>query len=221
MAELKQTPFSRKVFFALWAMATLVLLFTVVLLTNELIRLGRNPLTLPEVLPEPIDPIEAPASTGEPVDALLYFASADARQLVGDPRRLTYSERTIDNCRAALEAMIGGPVTPLHALIPETVGIRGMWVMENGELVVDFSDAIQTDARKGVSEEALLVYSVVNTLTQPALQGTDNVSVKSVRFLIGGLPPTVLYPAHLDLSGAITPDPQWIASQESGQPGNA
>ena len=221
MAELKQTPFSRKVFFALWAMATLVLLFTVVLLTSELIRLGRNPLTLPEVLPEPIVPVEDTSATTETRDVILYFASADARQLVGDPRQLPFSERTIVNCRTALDALMDGPLTSLHRLIPETVEIRGMWLMENGELVLDFSDSLQTDTRKSVSEEALLVYSVVNTVTQPTLQGGDNDLVKSVRFLIAGLPPTGQYPAHLDLSGAIAPDPQWIASQESGQPGDA
>jgi len=221
MSERQPAPFSRKVFFALWAMFTLILLFTVILLTSELVSLGRNPLTLPEVLPEPVTPAADSSPEIEPRDVILYFASADARQLVGDPRRVPYSERTVENCRTALKALIAGPSTPLHTLLPETTDIRGMWLMENGELVVDFSSQLQADTRKSVSEESLLVYSVVNTLTQPALRGPDNEPVKSVRFLIGGLPPTSLYPAHLDLTGAIAPDSQWIADREDGQSGDA
>jgi hypothetical protein len=221
MGEIPQTTFSRKVFFALWAMATLILLFTVILLTSELIRLGRNPLALPEVLPEPVAPETQSAAATEARDITLYFASPDARYLVGEPRRLPYHERTIDNCRTALEALLDGPVTQLHAVIPPSVDIRGMWLMENGELVVDFTYPLQTDARKSVSEEALLVYGVVNTLTQNVIQGKDNRAVQSVRFLIEGLPPTDLYPAHLDLAGAVAPDTRWIVAPEGEQPTDA
>lgn len=221
MVEPRETSFTRKLFFAVWAMATLILLFMVILLTNELVRLGRNPLALPEVLPEPKKPAAEAAVSTELREITLYFATADARGLAGDPRRLPYGENTVDNCRAALEALLEGPATALQAVIPNTVDVRGMWLMENGELVVDFTYPLQTDARKSVSEEALLVYSVVNTLAQPALQGSDKRVVRSVRFLIDGLPPTNLYPAHLDLAGPITPDPQWITEADGGQPDNA
>lgn len=219
MANTNQMSFTRKVLLALWAMATLILLFSVVLLTSELIRLGHNPLTLPEVLPEPVASAPSEPST-EVRDVTLYFATADARLLSGESRSLAHSESTVENCRTALDALIEGPVPPLHALIPKSVDVRGVWLLDNGELVVDFTYPLQ-EARKSVSEEALLVYSVVDTLAQPALQGSDKRQVRSVRFLIGGLPPTNLYPAHLDLSGALTPDSQWIAAPESEQPGDA
>jgi len=220
MANTTQMSFTRKVLLALWAMATLVLLFTVVLLTSELIRLGHNPLTLPEVLPEPVASVAPPESSTESQDVTLYFATADARQLIGETRSLSHTKSTVENCRTALDALVEGPLPPLHALIPKSVDVRGMWLLDNGELVVDFTYPLQ-DARKSVSEEALLVYSVVDTLVQPALQGSDKKLVRSVRFLIGGLPPTHLYPAHLDLSGAIAPDTQWIATPESEQAGDA
>ncbi len=220
MANTNQMSFTRKVLLALWAMATLILLFSVVLLTSELIRLGHNPLTLPEVLPDPIASVAPSEPSTEARDVTLYFATADARLLSGESRSLSHSESTVENCRAALDALIEGPLPPLHALIPKAVDVRGMWLLDSGELVVDFTYPLQ-EARKSVSEEALLVYSVVDTLAQPTLQGSDKKQVRSVRLLIGGLPPTNLYPAHLDLSGALTPDSQWIAAPETEQPSDA
>ncbi|MCL4692011.1 MAG: GerMN domain-containing protein [Candidatus Hydrogenedentes bacterium] len=221
MAENREPTFSRKLFLAVWAMATLILLFTVILLTSELIRLGRNPLTLPEVLPEPMKPVTESPSAKESREVVLYFASADARQLAGDSRRLPYVDHTVDNCRTALEALLDGPVTSLQSVIPSTVEVRGMWLMDNGELIVDFTYPLQTDSRKSVSEEALFVYSVVNTLTQSALQGSDKAVVQSVRFLIDGQPPTNLYPAHLNLAGPVYPDSDWLADAGGGQPDDA
>lgn len=219
MSDLRKTPFLKKVFFAMWAMFTLVLLFSVVLLASELVRLGRNPLALPEALPEL--PKTSDAATAETREVPLYFASPDGRLLVGETRQIAYTGRTVENCRNALAALIGGPVTALQRVIPQTAGIRGVYLLDNGELIVDFTAALQTDARKSASEESLVVYSVVNTLAQPGLKGEKDIPVRSVRFLVGGLPPDETYPAHLDLTSPVTPDPQWLLATEGGQSNHA
>ena len=220
MSELGNTPFFKKVFFAMWAMFTLVLLFSVILLANELVRLGRNPLALPEALPDVPKPADE-AESVETRDIPLYFATTDGRLLAGETRPIAYTSRTVENCRSALAALIKGPVTPLQPVLPPSVGIRGLFLLDSGELIVDFTESLQTDARKSASEESLLVYSVVNTLAQPSLKGEKDLQVRSVRFLIGGLPPSETYPAHLDLTVPVTPDPQWLLATEGGQSGHA
>jgi len=214
--------FFRNALLAAWAMVTLVLFFCVILLANEMIKRGYNPVETAT--------IQKPASGGEQVDALptesrqvpIYFASPSGL-LQAELRPIAFSDYTVDNCRAALEALIKGPPQEgLQEVLAKDTKFNALYLLSDGELVIDFSLQNQVlAAAKSVSAEALTVYGIVNTLTQGALKGKDGVAVKSVRFLVGGSTPPENVSMHIDLSKPILPDERWILRGAERQAGNA
>ena len=209
-------------FLSLWALGTLVLLFCVILLVREMIRAGQDPLAMVRT-----SPVEAPVSEAAPVvnsslglrEVLLYFASEDGRVLVPQPRKIECGDSTLENCRAALAALIAGPggegLTPI---LPAKAKVRALYLLDDGSLVVDFSSEVKTGhARlKSVSLEALLAYGVIQTLSQQALQGGGGTRVRSVRLLFDGAPQDT-FPAHLDIEGGPPVMAPWLG--ESGEAG--
>ena len=127
---------------------------------------------------------------------------------------MEFSDSTQENCRAALALLIAGPEKNNTPIFPPQVQLRALYLPDNGELVLDFSrDLIASGARfKSASFESLLVYGVVNTLCQPALQAKGGATVRQVRFLFEGAPPQEGFPAHIDLGGPIRPDETWLAA---------
>jgi hypothetical protein len=208
----------RRVLLSVWAFVTLVLVFCVILLAFEMIRQGQDPLasirkTAPGAIPTPVSTMEAAATK----DITLFFASADGRQLAPELGRIDFADSTVENCHKALEALIRGPREPLTPILPSSTKVRGMYQLDQGELVVDLSMELESELKrvKSASVEGLMVYGIVNTLTQPALQGgagdTRSAAVNTVRFLIEGAPPREAFPAHVDVSLPVGPNPEWIA----------
>lgn len=211
----------RKLLLAVWSMATLVLLFCVVLLVREMIRTGRDPLAAlrPEPRPQPgqpapVGPLDTTPGTR---DLTLYFANADAHGLAPETRSLEHGDSTVENCRGALKALIAGPKKPLTPILPANTQIRGLYLLEGGEMVVDFSRELISERGRftSASTEALMVQGVVNTLTQEAVRGKAGPPVQRVRFLFEGSPPYETFPAHIDLSDPVAPDRDWIAAAAS------
>jgi hypothetical protein len=202
----------KRLFLTVWALATVTLVCCVAMLAYEMNRMGGIGTPAP---PKPIvQPAEPAATEREAQDITLYFADGSGQRLQPEAARIDLGDSTIDNCRKALEALIAGSQGVLAPVLPASVKIRGLYVLEGGELVVDFSIDLETDLRKvrSASVESLMVYSVVDTLTQPALKGAKGEAVTRVRFLIEGAPPRETFPAHLDLSRAVEPDPQWVGA---------
>jgi hypothetical protein len=214
-----------RVLLSIWAFATLVLVLCVVLLAVEMTGQGQD--LLASVKGTKSDaPVPVSMSTGESgvsKEATLFFAGADGRELVSQPARIDVTDSTSENCRHALEALIRGPSAPLTPILPGSTKIRGLYLLESGELVVDFSMELEAELKRvrSASVEGLLVYGVVNTLTQPALQAArdpaQGVAVKSVRFLIEGAPPRETFPSHLDAGQAVFPMGGLAQASETGQ----
>lgn len=206
--------FFKRVFLAVWAMATLVLVFFSALLLYELIEAGHNPLPLPE-LPTPSLAGQLPGERAPSREVTLYFADPLGAALAGETRELEIGAYTQDNCRKALEALIAGPQNGSTPILPASVKIRGAFLVEN-ELVVDFSQELRTDpARpKSTSAEALMIHGIANTLTQSSLKGEDGAVVRRVRFLFEGSPLEESFPEHIDLSQPVEPDPRWFAARD-------
>lgn len=207
----------RQVLLVTWGMVTLVLLFCVAILIYEMIQRGQNPLDIVE-MPSPSEsprPLEALAS-GATEEVLLYFASAEGRGLAPESCRIPFSNETVDNCRQALVALIRGPRERdlYHPILSEATGVRALYLLEGGELVIDFSRELVVAHKnmKSTSLEALMVYGIVQTLTQMALKGPGDESVQHVRFLVEGAPPRDTFPAHLDVSEPVAPDRQWLVA---------
>jgi len=203
-------------------MVTVFLVCCVAFLAYVLfLRAEENPVTstaqgLPgaaaqENLPAPLEADAAPTH-----DITLYFSDAEGRQLVPERRAIRGSEYTVENCRQALQALIDGPAQGTRAILPKETRVRGLYLLPTGELVIDFPVDLDLEMRKARSAaaEALLVYGIVNTLTQPDLQGPKDPAVTAVRFLIGGSPAGENFPEHLDVSAPIAPDPSWLAATQ-------
>ena len=215
-----------RVLLSVWAFVTVVLALCAVLLAVEMTRQGKDPLaSVKEVrseaaAPAAAAPMELPGASKE---VPLFFAGADGRELVPQPTRIEITDSTSENCRHALEALIRGPAAPLTPIAPSSTKIRGMYLLESGELVVDFSMELEAELKRvrSASVENLLIYGIVNTLAQPALQAArapaQAAAVKSVRFLIEGAPPRETFPAHADVSQPILPAGEPAAAPERTQ----
>lgn len=211
----------KTVFLSFWAMATLILLFCVVLLVNEMMRSGQDPLG--SLLPAPKAEQTAgaaPAAAQQEMgnrDIALFFADESARLLTPEIRRIEYTSSVVENCRRALQLLIEGPRGAVSPLFPPSAKINALYALEGGELIIDFSRELAMDSRiKSASLEALLFYGVVQTVTQDALQSKEEARIERVRFLIEGAAPQETFPAHLDLSQPLKPDPQWTEPAHAG-----
>ena len=203
--------FFRNVFLVSWGMLTLVLVFCVCLLVREMITRGDNPFETPKPAPPAAPPVMGDVRRTEEI--VVYFADREALKLRPEMHAVTFGESTVENCRRALDALIAGPRdTEAHTpVLSKATKVRALYLLEDGELVLDFSRELLAEHRKlkSASFEALLVYGVVQTLTQSALRGPKDRQVEGVRFLMEGAPPP--FPAHLDLSRPVTPDRRWVA----------
>lgn len=219
MSATERRGFLKQVALALWAMTTLVLLFCVFLLAREMVRRGQNPLPViaqPAAAPERAEGQEAAAAPQRTEEVLLYFADPNGNYLTPEPRPVPFSDRTVENCRSALLALIKGPKNKetYYPILAETTTVRAVYLLEDGELVIDFSRELVMEHKhvQSASSEALLVYGVVQTLSQAVLKGANDVAVKSVQFLVEGARPHDSFPAHVDTSEPFAPDRRWLTA---------
>ncbi len=220
MDQAKKKSIIKQLLLTLWAMGTLVLCFVLVLLVYEMLQSGQDPLTA--FTPESEDWPEAhdmeswrlgPQGTR---DIALYFVDNSGHWLATENASVAYSGRTVENCRAALERLLAGPAGDnLFPLLPEQTRLRALYLRDDGELIVDISsEALGSQQRpKSAEMEALMAYGIVNTLAQPALQGEDERTVGTVRFLFDGATPQDAFPAHIDLTAPLVPDRRWIQTR--------
>jgi len=209
----------RSLFLSLWAMATLILVFMVILLIRDVASNGRDPLAAFTVAEEetPQPQRSAPSRntlTGER-EVQLYFGANDGLRLLPESRQLPTGDSTVENCRTALEALIKGPLNDGTAILPPTVNVKALYLLSHGELVINFSRELQAEYTRtdSAAAEALFVQGVVHTLIQPALQNNLDPNVRKVRILVEDAPPTEAFPAHIDLSEPVTPDVQWLPAR--------
>ncbi|MDQ1257124.1 MAG: hypothetical protein QG656_1726, partial [Candidatus Hydrogenedentes bacterium] len=158
---------------------------------------------------------ELPADTvATTEEVLLFFSDAQGNQLIAEPRRIEFTDSTAENCRNALNALIAGPqeTGTVWPVVSPGVKVQALYLLEGGELVIDFSRELFEEHKnvQSASFEALLVYGIVQTLTQDAVKGPKDQAVSRVRFLMEGAPPP--FPAHLDVSSPIAPDRRWVAA---------
>jgi len=193
-------------------MITVILAFCVLILLNELAKYGDNPLSLSDKHSDSVSS-SAAQSADMSHEYTLYFATADGRLLTPEKRRIPRSEYTVDNCRAVLKALIDGPREQLTSIIPSDAAIKGLYMLKGGLLVIDLSREVEQGLAKSASAEGLMVYGIVDTLTQGDVRGTgtDQPDVRRVRFLFEGSPAADRFPRHLDFSAPVSRNENWLA----------
>ena len=215
MSEKSRRRFFRRIILSVWAAITLILLFCVALLLNEMSRQGVEMPDLSAALPQT-------ASTSQPSlrptqsirSANLYFADPDGTSLMSESADIALSNSTVVNCRTLVERLIEGPRSlDRLPIIPASVTLRGIYLLEQGELVIDLSREIAQDLPDGALAEGLFVYSIIGTVTQQSAAGEEG-PVRSVRFLFEGAPQD-RFPKHIDASAPIMPEPSWFSTSET------
>ena len=216
MGRSNRSEIYRRIFYAAWGLATVVLVFVVALLIFVLLRQEHAP-----VMPQaPTDPVattppaeqEAQFESTLTKDVDLYFADKQNLRLVAEKRPIEFSEFTTENCRQAIEALIRGPQGDLDPVVSPETRIRGLYLMADGELVVDFTLdlAVQFKKTASASFESLMIYGIVNTVTQEAMKGAREPAVSKVRLLMEGTAREA-FPVHADISEPFTPEPGWAS----------
>jgi spore germination protein GerM len=134
-----------------------------------------QPNTIPEQLPQ-----DNEEQQENRVDLTLYYADREARYLVAELRGVKIAEgEKLEE--VVLKELAKEPLTPdLVRLVPAEADVLGVSA-ENGIITVDFNENLRDNFYGGSSSEALLIYSIVNTLTE--LEGYED---HQVRFLING-----------------------------------
>jgi hypothetical protein len=209
----------KKLGLILWAFATLILCFLVLLLSRHMLTEGRNPFKLAEEDSEEFKQQESSASRDvltEKKEITLFFTSAAGIGLVPEKCMIESAETTVENCRSALLKMISGPDSQ-HSLpnIPSDTRVRGVYLKDDGELILDISSEIiflQTVPRS-IETETMMFFGIVNTMTHEALLGADSKKVTAVRFLFDGMAPQETFPLNFDLSYPLYPAPNWIMTE--------
>jgi spore germination protein GerM len=208
----------QKLFFSLWAMATLVLLFVVALLVRDIAANGRDPVGAFQ-LTEEEQAQRAPEATRSTSvgtrEVLLYFSAPDGQSLATEKRVLTFSNSTVENCKSVLAALIEGPQTGTSPILPKSVKVKSLFLLEGGELVVNFSRELQSEHARFSSAalESLMVQGIVQSVAQSAVHEGEGPRVSRVRFLIEDAPPSEAFPAHIDLAEPVAPDAHWLSAQ--------
>ena len=121
---------------------------------------------------------------GGEITTNVYYADKNGEYLIGEARTISVTNKYID----AIAEMMKEPVdSSLQKLIPPTTKINGV-IFKNGLIKVDLSKNFVDDRFVSESTDVLLVYSIVNTLTEFQ-------DVNSVEFFIDGV--------KLDVLGAL------------------
>ncbi|HUW60706.1 MAG TPA: GerMN domain-containing protein [Candidatus Bathyarchaeia archaeon] len=213
MGPAQRAEIYRRIFFAAWGLATVVLVFVAALLVFVLLRQEHAP-----VMPNAQAPAAAPAQDEAQFEATstkevnLYFADKQSLRLVAEKAPIEFTEFTTENCRRAIEALIRGPQGDLDPVISPETRIRGLYLMPDGELVIDFTLdlALQFKKTSSASFESLMIYGIVNTVAQKAIKGSREPAVTKVRLLIEGSAREA-FSVHADISEPFTPDPGWAS----------
>lgn len=116
----------------------------------------------------------------------LYFADPDEQFLKAEERVLPIHKTTLENARAAIEALISGPKGNLSRTIPEGTKLLSIYFTPDKTAYIDFDETITEKHPGGSTSELLTIYSIANTLT------LNFSEIDNVKILISGRECTTL-----------------------------
>ena len=131
-------------------------------------------------------------------EVFLYFASSDGQTLIAETRTIKECQLDEDCLQDTILALISGPESGLVPILPTSVVLRGVTVVDS--LVnVDFSQELIAAHPGGTQSELLTVYGLADTLT------VNFPHPRQVQVLVEGSPVPTLK-GHVDLRQPIYPD---------------
>ena len=135
----------------------------------------------------------------------VYFVQQGRDILAPEERRVRKRSMLIAQARQIVETVLEGPSSSnLYRVIPNGTTLRGLF-FDSGVFIVDLSKEFTSITNLGAVEQALGVYSLVNSLTELDPRA-------KVRFLINGSEPMV-ESGHLDISQYLTRNENLLISE--------
>ena len=109
----------------------------------------------------------------------LYFKNIETNSLIAEARCIDVKELAKDPYTCLINLLITGPESEkLESAIPEGTKINSC-TLKGNTVYVDLSSEFVNNSPAGINEESMVVYSIVNTLTELN-------EVSGVKFLING-----------------------------------
>jgi hypothetical protein len=180
-------------------------------LRRQVLRLARLEKSEEQARREVIESLpELPLEKKEKVQ--IYWLSADdPGRLAGVEVALPLGQEPAARARMTLETLIANVPAPEQRTLPADASLLEFYVLPEGTVVADFSDALSREVPAGISSEQLAVDSIARTVHSavPAAQ--------RLRILIQGQEVETLA-GHVDLSGTFDLATEPPGAQPAGTP---
>lgn len=109
----------------------------------------------------------------------LYFKNIETNSLIAEAKAIDVKDLSKDPYSYLINLLIAGPESEkLESAIPEGTKVNSC-TLKGSTVYVDLSKEFIDNAPSGINEESMIVYSIVNTLTELN-------EVSGVKFLING-----------------------------------
>lgn len=109
----------------------------------------------------------------------LYFKNIETNSLIAEAKCIDVKDLAKDPYTYLINLLIAGPENEkLESAIPEGTKVNSC-TLKGNTVYVDLSKEFVDNAPSGIEEESMVIYSIVNTLTELN-------EVSNVRFLING-----------------------------------
>lgn len=109
----------------------------------------------------------------------LYFKNIETNSLIAEAKCIDVKDLSKDAYSYLINLLIAGPESEkLESAIPEGTKVNSC-TLKGNTVYVDLSKEFIDNAPSGIEEESMIVYSIVNTLTELN-------EVSNVKFLING-----------------------------------
>ena len=132
-----------------------------------------------------------------PLTVKVYYADSNVQYLVREERIISGAYKYL----VTFMELLKSPLEPGHiALVPETTKVNKI-NFDNGNITLDLSPEFINDRFEGDAVDILLVYSIVNTLTEFP-------EINTVDFYISGERLNTI--GQLDISSPLYRDESWI-----------
>lgn len=128
----------------------------------------------------------------------LYFADPLGRHLISEERFFPVHEDVGRFGKVLLNALVEGPKGTLHRTLPEGIGIRAFFLIDDGTAVAD----IRLGGKRlslSCREEVLAVFSIVNTLI------VNIPEIRQVKIITQGTG-AVTFAGHVDITDPLKAD---------------